>query len=176
MSNPVHFRAAYHLPRWQGGDAFRPLCRREPGWDGLGRLSAIEGRVTCADCLTRLANPPAPTPQLPRRRRTYVPTPRPPRVPDYVWTGPTSPPPPPTLGDIAREVARRHRLTVEDLISTNLLRSVVKARQEAMWRAYQTGRFSTTKIGRYFGGRDHTTVLHALRRVNDLAAEGKVAA
>lgn len=62
-------------------------------------------------------------------------------------------------------VARRSRLTPLDLVARHRGASVVAARHLAMWLARQTTPCSLPELGRCFGDRDHTTVLHALRRV-----------
>ena len=76
---------------------------------------------------------------------------------------------------IVDEVAKRHRLTVADLIGTGLARPVTLARQEAMWAVKQATTLSYPAIGRFFG-RDHTTIIHGVqaheerRRARRLAA------
>ena len=57
-----------------------------------------------------------------------------------------------------------------DLISERRTRSVARPRQAAMWLAKQLTTRSLPDIGRRFGGRDHTTVLHAVRRIEELRA------
>ena len=49
-------------------------------------------------------------------------------------------------------------------------RAVARPRQAAMWLAKQLTTRSLPDIGRRFGGRDHTTVLHAVRRIDELRA------
>ena len=50
-------------------------------------------------------------------------------------------------------------------------KSVALPRQVCMWLARKHTRFSLEEIGGYFGGRDHTTVMHAVRTVGDRAAK-----
>ena len=70
-----------------------------------------------------------------------------------------------TMREIGEAVAARYGLRLEHIRGPSLERKhVVPARQEAMAIAYQTGRWSDAAIGRYFGGRDHSTVNHARRR------------
>lgn len=69
-----------------------------------------------------------------------------------------------TKHDIARRVAEQHKLTIEQLCGPSRLRRIVRPRQQAMAEMRETGRYSTTQIGQFFGGRDHTTVMHATRR------------
>jgi chromosomal replication initiator protein len=61
------------------------------------------------------------------------------------------------------DVARRRGVTVKELRSDERNRRVAHARQEAMYELYATGLYSLPTIGTWFGGRDHTTVLHAVR-------------
>lgn len=68
-----------------------------------------------------------------------------------------------TMAAIAVEVAERHGVSVDELRGPQLRRQVTRARQEAMALIYATGRFSNSQIGRFMGGRDHTTVLHGRR-------------
>lgn len=70
----------------------------------------------------------------------------------------------PKLTSIAAAVARRYRLTVADLTGRSRRAALVQARGLAMLAARQLYGMSLTEIGRYFGGRDHTTVLNACRK------------
>lgn len=64
---------------------------------------------------------------------------------------------------IIRKVARLYGLTLNDMIGPNRTRFIAYARQEAMWTVRrQRPHLSLPVIGRLFGGRDRTTVLHAL--------------
>lgn len=67
-----------------------------------------------------------------------------------------------TMREIAEDVARAHRLTIEQITSTDRRQRIAHPRQEAMAVMHATGRYSTTQIGRFFK-RDHTTVVHALK-------------
>lgn len=62
-------------------------------------------------------------------------------------------------------------MTVADLLGPNRESAVVRARQYAMWRIKQETNWSLPRIGRAFGGRDHTTVLHALRQIEKKGIE-----
>ena len=53
-----------------------------------------------------------------------------------------------------------------DLLSKRRHKSIALPRQIAMWLARKHTRYSLEEIGGYFGGRDHTTVMHAIRAVN----------
>lgn len=69
----------------------------------------------------------------------------------------------PFARSILREVAEDTGVSVDDLRGPCLKRHVAHARQEAMFRLYQTGRYSTVHVGRILGGRDHTTVSKGIR-------------
>lgn len=67
---------------------------------------------------------------------------------------------------IIERVADAHPgVSVKDILGRSRRRVVAQARQEAMARCRELTRKSLPEIGRYFGGRDHTTVLHAVRQV-----------
>jgi chromosomal replication initiator protein len=70
----------------------------------------------------------------------------------------------PTMKGIARRIAEKYGLSPEDLQSPKRTRDIVRPRQEAMHEMYQTGRWSYPRIARFFGGMDHTTVIHGVRR------------
>ncbi|HLY79462.1 MAG TPA: chromosomal replication initiator protein DnaA [Caulobacteraceae bacterium] len=73
-----------------------------------------------------------------------------------------------TVDDIQKATAEHFALKQADLISERRTRSVARPRQAAMWLAKQLTTRSLPDIGRRFGGRDHTTVLHAVRRIEAL--------
>ncbi|MFC0309014.1 chromosomal replication initiator protein DnaA [Gallibacterium trehalosifermentans] len=73
-----------------------------------------------------------------------------------------------TLDNIQRVVAERYRIKVADLKSKSKARSVVRPRQMAMALAKELTNHSLPEIGRAFGDRDHTTVLHACRKIAEL--------
>ncbi|MGR4001217.1 MAG: chromosomal replication initiator protein DnaA [Alphaproteobacteria bacterium] len=73
-----------------------------------------------------------------------------------------------TILDIQRCVARHFDLQMEDMFSAKRDRRVVRPRQVAMFLAKSLTVHSLPEIGRHFGGRDHTTVLYAIRRIEDL--------
>ena len=76
-----------------------------------------------------------------------------------------------TVDHIQKTVAEHYSLKQADLISERRARAVARPRQVAMWLAKQITTRSLPDIGRRFGGRDHTTVLHAVRRIEQLKAE-----
>jgi chromosomal replication initiator protein len=76
-----------------------------------------------------------------------------------------------TVDQIQKLVSEHYNLKQADLISERRARAVARPRQVAMWLAKQVTVRSLPDIGRRFGGRDHTTVLHAVRRIEQLKAE-----
>lgn len=73
-----------------------------------------------------------------------------------------------TLELIQKTVADYYKLKVADMYSKKRSRIVARPRQIAMWLARELTQHSLPEIGEAFGGRDHTTVLHACRTINDL--------
>jgi chromosomal replication initiator protein len=73
------------------------------------------------------------------------------------------------IEDIQRIVARQYNVSRADLLSSRRTANVVRPRQVAMYLAKILTLRSLPEIGRRFGGRDHTTVLHAVRKIESLA-------
>ncbi len=73
-----------------------------------------------------------------------------------------------TIDEIIRKVADHYTLRISDLLSARRARSVARPRQVAMYLAKMLTSRSLPEIGRKFGGRDHTTVIHAVRKVEEL--------
>ena len=73
-----------------------------------------------------------------------------------------------TIDEIQRRVAAHFDVSVADLHSARRARVVVRPRQIAMYLARHLTERSMPEIGRQFGGRDHTTVLHAVRKIEEL--------
>ena len=73
------------------------------------------------------------------------------------------------IEDIQRVVARQYNVSRSDLLSSRRTANVVRPRQVAMYLAKVLTLRSLPEIGRRFGGRDHTTVLHAVRKIENLA-------
>lgn len=69
---------------------------------------------------------------------------------------------------IQKAVAAHYSISLEDLKSKSRKRELVTARQIAMFFAKKYTNHSLKSIGHYFGGRDHSTVIHALQAVNDM--------
>ncbi|MFY8351851.1 chromosomal replication initiator protein DnaA [Pseudoalteromonas sp. SSM20] len=76
-----------------------------------------------------------------------------------------------TIDNIQRTVAEYYRIRVSDLLSKRRSRSVARPRQVAMALSKELTNHSLPEIGDAFGGRDHTTVLHACRKVKSLREE-----
>ena len=72
---------------------------------------------------------------------------------------------------IMAQTAAYFSLTVDDLCGTSRSRVLVNARQIAMYLCRELTELSLPKIGQTFGGRDHTTVMHADRKIRELMAE-----
>ena len=73
-----------------------------------------------------------------------------------------------TIDNIQKTVAQYYKLRVADLVSKRRTRSIARPRQVAMALAKEITNHSLPEIGDAFGGRDHTTVLHACRKVAEL--------
>jgi chromosomal replication initiator protein len=81
-----------------------------------------------------------------------------------------------TVDEIQKTVADHFSLKQADLLSERRTRAVARPRQIAMWLCKQHTTRSYPDIGRRFGGRDHTTVLHGVRKVEELiAADDQIA-
>jgi len=73
-----------------------------------------------------------------------------------------------SLDNIKRKAAEYYKIKVADLMSKRRNRSVARPRQVAMALAKELTQHSLPEIGDAFGGRDHTTVLHACRKIKEL--------
>jgi chromosomal replication initiator protein len=83
------------------------------------------------------------------------------------------------IEEIQRIVARHYNVSRGDLLSARRTANVVRPRQVAMYLAKTMTLRSLPEIGRRFGGRDHTTVLHAVRKIellitNDTALAAEI--
>ncbi|MCB9983601.1 MAG: chromosomal replication initiator protein DnaA [Rhodospirillales bacterium] len=76
-----------------------------------------------------------------------------------------------TIDEIQRKVAEHYNLRMADMHSARRARNVARPRQVAMYLAKMLTARSLPEIGRKFGGRDHTTVMHAVRKVEELIEE-----
>ncbi|MEO5574351.1 MAG: chromosomal replication initiator protein DnaA [Gammaproteobacteria bacterium] len=73
-----------------------------------------------------------------------------------------------TIDNIQKTVAEYYKIRVAELVSARRTRSLARPRQLAMALAKELTNHSLPEIGKAFGGRDHTTVLHACRKIGDL--------
>ncbi len=75
-----------------------------------------------------------------------------------------------TIDEIQKRVAEHFNIRLSDMHSPRRARAVARPRQVAMYLAKQLTTRSLPEIGRKFGGRDHTTVMHAVKRIDQLRA------
>ena len=75
-----------------------------------------------------------------------------------------------TVGMLQQEIAKYYGVSLENLSSKSRKKEIVIARQVAMYLAKQYTNHSLKSIGSYFGGRDHSTVIHAIKAVNNMLA------
>jgi len=76
-----------------------------------------------------------------------------------------------TIDEIQKKVAEHYNIRIADMHSARRARTVARPRQVAMYLSKQLTSRSLPEIGRKFGGRDHTTVIHAVRKVEELVQE-----
>jgi chromosomal replication initiator protein len=75
-----------------------------------------------------------------------------------------------TVEEIQRKVSDHYNIRLSDLIGPKRVRTFARPRQVAMYLAKHMTTRSLPDIGRRFGGRDHTTVMHGVRRIEELKA------
>lgn len=75
-----------------------------------------------------------------------------------------------SIENIQKAVASHYKIRVSDLLSSSRSRSVARPRQVAMTLAKELTKHSLPEIGKAFGGRDHSTVIHAARKIAELRA------
>ncbi len=81
-----------------------------------------------------------------------------------------------TVEEIQRKVSEHFNIRLSDMIGPKRLRSYARPRQIAMYLCKQLTTRSLPEIGRRFGGRDHTTVMHGVRRIEELKqSDGQIA-
>ena len=78
-----------------------------------------------------------------------------------------------TIDEIQKKVAEYYSVRISDMHSPRRTRTVARPRQIAMYLAKIMTSRSLPEIGKKFGGRDHTTVLHAVKKIEDLMANDK---
>ncbi|SFS19136.1 chromosomal replication initiator protein DnaA [Yoonia litorea] len=76
-----------------------------------------------------------------------------------------------TVEEIQRKVSEHYNIRLSDMIGPKRLRTYARPRQIAMYLAKQMTSRSLPEIGRRFGGRDHTTVMHGVKRIEELMAK-----
>ena len=81
-----------------------------------------------------------------------------------------------TIDEIQRRVAEHFNIKMAEMTSSRRARIVARPRQVAMYLAKQLTQRSLPEIGRKFGGRDHTTVMHAVRKIEELIASDRALA
>ena len=75
-----------------------------------------------------------------------------------------------TIEEIQRKVAEHYNIRLSDMIGPKRMRTIARPRQVAMYLAKQLTSRSLPEIGRRFGGRDHTTIMHGVRKIEELMA------
>ncbi|MCK4945183.1 MAG: chromosomal replication initiator protein DnaA, partial [Alphaproteobacteria bacterium] len=75
-----------------------------------------------------------------------------------------------SVDDIQRKVAEHYNIRLSDMHSPRRARMVARPRQIAMYLSKILTEHSLPEIGRKFGGRDHTTIMHGVRRIEELSA------
>ncbi|WPZ35353.1 chromosomal replication initiator protein DnaA [Thalassobaculum sp. OXR-137] len=75
-----------------------------------------------------------------------------------------------TIEEIQRQVASHYNMRISDMYSARRARAIARPRQIAMYLSKHLTQRSLPEIGRKFGGRDHTTVMHAVKKVDELRA------
>lgn len=76
-----------------------------------------------------------------------------------------------TVEEIQRKVSDHYNIRLSDIIGPRRIRVIARPRQVAMYLAKQLTTRSLPEIGRRFGGRDHTTIMHGVRRIEELKAQ-----
>ena len=81
-----------------------------------------------------------------------------------------------SVEEIQRKVSEHYNIRLSDMIGPKRLRSYARPRQVAMYLCKQMTSRSLPEIGRRFGGRDHTTVMHGVKRIEELkVSDGQIA-
>ncbi|GAA6180915.1 MULTISPECIES: chromosomal replication initiator protein DnaA [unclassified Shimia] len=81
-----------------------------------------------------------------------------------------------SVEEIQRKVAEHYNIRLSDMIGPKRVRTFARPRQVAMYLCKQLTSRSLPEIGRRFGGRDHTTVMHGVRRIEELrSSDGQIA-
>ena len=81
-----------------------------------------------------------------------------------------------TIEEIQRKVSEHYNIRLSDMIGPKRVRSYARPRQVAMYLSKNMTSRSLPEIGRRFGGRDHTTVMHGVKRIEELKVQdGQIA-
>lgn len=75
---------------------------------------------------------------------------------------------------VVREVCEKHKISITELLSEQRPKRLTDIRQEVYYRLATETTWSLPRIGRYLGGRDHTTVLHGKRKFEEKLMLGEV--
>jgi len=78
-----------------------------------------------------------------------------------------------TIEDIKNMVAEHCNIRISDMHSARRARNIARPRQMAMYLSKKLTPHSLPEIGRKFGGKDHTTVMHAVRRIEELCKKDR---
>ncbi len=76
-----------------------------------------------------------------------------------------------TIEEIQRKVCEHYNIRIGDLVGPRRVRTLARPRQIAMYLSKQLTSRSLPEIGRQFGNRDHTTVMHGVKRIEELKAQ-----
>ena len=76
-----------------------------------------------------------------------------------------------SIEEIQKQVARHYNIRLSEMVGPKRVRTFARPRQVAMYLCKQLTSRSLPEIGRHFGGRDHTTVMHGVRRIEELRAQ-----
>lgn len=76
-----------------------------------------------------------------------------------------------SIDDIQRRVAEHYNIRLADMVGPKRARNVARPRQVAMYLCKHLTNRSLPEIGRRFGGRDHTTIMHGVRKIEELSGE-----
>jgi chromosomal replication initiator protein len=75
-----------------------------------------------------------------------------------------------SIDEIQRRVAEHYNIRLADLIGPKRIRTIARPRQIAMYLSKHMTLRSLPEIGRRFGGRDHTTIMHGVRKIEEMMA------
>jgi Bacterial dnaA protein helix-turn-helix len=89
---------------------------------------------------------------------------------------PPAPPRPATVRNIVAEVAAFHTITADHILSRTRKHGIVRPRQIACYLAKTLTKLSLSQIGKCIGGRDHTTVLHSIQKIEGLMVSNELLA